>query len=177
MKTLFLSILFITSLTLNAQITKNNWMMGGDISFSYTESKSDIGGKTFTMKGSPNIGYFFFNKVAVGAKIDYTFSRSKFETGTTKFDRLLASPFARYYFLEVEKPFNVFLESSYGFSLFNENNLTEFSAKAGAAIFLNRSVAFEIALEYLNSNTNNIYVGSNTILLGFGIQVYLEREK
>lgn len=68
MKTLFLSILFITSLTLNAQITKNNWMMGGDISFSYTESKSDIGGKTFTMKGSPNIGYFFLTKLRLVQK-------------------------------------------------------------------------------------------------------------
>ena len=83
--------------------------------------------------------------------------------------------YSRKYFLETEKPTNVFLESSYRFAVLNENNSTEFSIKGGAAIFLNSSVAFEIALEYLNSNANNTFVGENTLLLGFGVQIHLER--
>lgn len=177
MKALFFSISFIITLSLNAQITKNNWLVGGDVAFSYSKSKSDAGSETFIMKASPNVGYFFFDKTAFGTKVDYTLSRSKSDDGTTKFDRLLVSPFARYYFLESEKQVNVFIESSYGFSILNEDNFTEFSIKGGTAIFLNSSVAFEISIAYLNSNSKNAYVGANTILLGFGVQVHLERER
>ncbi len=70
---------------------------------------------------------------------------------------------------------NPFMESSYRFSLVNENNSKEFSAKGGVAIFLNSSVAFEASLNYLNSISKNTYVGDHTFLLGFGIQVHLEK--
>ncbi|WP_445737455.1 hypothetical protein [Mariniflexile sp.] len=173
--TLFFLIVFTTILTVNAQLTKGNWMVGGDVSFTYSQGKSDIAGKTFTVTGSPNIGYFFFNKIAAGAKVNYTFSESKFERGTSEFERLLIAPFARYYFLEVDKPVNVFLESAYRYAILNENNSTEFSLKGGVAIFLNSSVALEVSLNYLNSKSKNEYVGSQDLLLGFGIQVNLEK--
>ena len=175
---LFFFIALAFTLTTNAQITKGNWMFGGDIAFSYSKSKpkSIVNSKTFDMNLSPNVGYFFWDKFAVGTKINYTFSQSKSDSGTSKFERLLVSPFVRYYFLETEKPINFFLESAYRFAILNENNSTEFSVKGGAAIFLNSSVAFEIALEYLNSNTNTAYVGLNTILLGFGVQIHLEKK-
>jgi opacity protein-like surface antigen len=175
--TLFFFFLFALTLTAHAQITKGNWMVGGDVAFSYSEGKSDTKSESFTMRGSPNIGYFFFNKIALGTKVDYTFSQSKSANVTSKFDRLFVSPFARYYFLKPEKPINVFLESAYGFSILNNNNATVFSINGGVAIFLNSSVALEVSLEYLNTNSKDNYVGSNTILLGFGIQVHLEREK
>tara|TARA_R110000868_G_scaffold8606_29_gene44393 strand:+ start:526 stop:1068 length:543 start_codon:yes stop_codon:yes gene_type:complete len=175
-KLLFFTFLFFT-ITVNAQITKGNWMVGGDIAFSYskTKPKSIVEARTFNMDISPNIGYFFWDKLAFGTKVNYTISRYRSNSGDSDFDRLLVSPFVRYYFLETEKPTNVFLESSYRFAVLNENNSTEFSIKGGAAIFLNSSVAFEIALEYLNSNANNTFVGENTLLLGFGVQIHLER--
>src|SRR5699024_3995000 len=128
--------------------------------------------KIFTINLSPNIGYFFWDKLAVGARVDYTFSRFKADTEeTTKFERLLASPFARYYFLNVDKMVNPFLESSYRIAILNEANSREFSVKAGVAIFIKGSVALEVSLNYLNSTVNNIYVGAQTILLGFGVQI------
>ena len=178
-KRLFITIItFIFSYTIQSQITKGNWMVGGDIAFSYskTKPKSIVESKAFKMDISPNVGYFFWDKLAFGTRVNYTISRYRSDSGNSNFDRLLVSPFARYYFLENEKFINTFLESSYRFAILNENNSTEFSIKGGVAIFLNSSVAFEIALEYLNSNTKDIYVGTNTLLLGFGVQIHLERK-
>ena len=175
--TILFFILFATSFALNAQITKGNWMVGGDATFLYADGKIDIGGKTFTMRCSPNIGYFFFDKMAAGIKTDYTFSRTKVPNGTSTFEMLSLAPFARYYFLEIEKPTNVFLESSYSMSVLNNSSNKEFILKGGTAIFLNSSVAFEIALEYANSTSKNVYIGDNKILLNFGIQVHLEKER
>jgi hypothetical protein len=175
--TLFFFIVFTTVCTVNAQITKGNWMVGGDVAFSYSKSKpeSTVDSKTFALNVSPNVGYFFWNKLALGGRVDYDLSHTKTDSGNSKFDRFLISPFARYYFFEEDKMTNPFLESSYRFSLINENNSKEFSVKGGLSIFLNSSVAFEVSLNYLNSTANNSYVGNHTLLLGFGIQVHLEK--
>lgn len=176
--TLFFLLILTFSVTANAQITKNNWLVGGDIAFSYSTSKpeSTVDFKTFALNVSPNVGYFFWDKLALGTRLDYAVNSYRSDTGDSNYDSFLVSPFARYYFLDADKMANPFLESSYRFSLLNENNSKEFSAKGGLAIFLNRSVAFEISLNYLNSITNNSYVGNHTLLLGFGIQVHLEKQ-
>lgn len=162
-----------------AQITKGHWMLGGDISFAYGKAKpsSIVKGESFNLDISPNVGYFVIDKLALGAKLDYYRSRYKTDDRTSSFDNFWVSPFARYYFLDVDKNINIFIESSYKFNLINENKATAFSAKTGAAIFLNPSVALEVSLQYLNTNSNDVYVGTNTILLGFGYQIHLERDK
>jgi len=177
MKTLFLFLVLVISLNLSAQITKSNWLVGGDIAFSYSKSKpeSSVDLETFNINLSPNIGYFIWDKWAFGLRTDFTRSRSKSDSGTSEFDSFQLSPFVRYYFLETDKMVNPFLESSYRFSLINENNSEEFSAKVGVAIFLNKSVAFEMSLNYLNLKSKNEFVGNHTLLLGFGIQVHLEK--
>ncbi|MCL8006597.1 hypothetical protein [Gelidibacter japonicus] len=177
MKTLFFFFVMTLTLSLNAQITKGNWLVGGDIAFSYNKSKpeSSVNFKTYNINLSPNVGYFFWNNLALGLRTDFTHSYTKTDSGTSKFDRFLLSPFAKYYFLNESKIVNPFIESSYRFSLINENNSKEFSAKGGIAIFLNSSVALEISLNYLNSITNDSFVGSQTVLIGIGIQVHLEK--
>ncbi|MBZ9631914.1 porin family protein [Salegentibacter sp. LM13S] len=175
--TLFFLLALAFSMPTNAQITKNNWLVGGDVAFSYSKTKpeSTVDSQSFTINLTPNVGYFFLDKLALGTRAEYTLSRYKSDSGTSKFDRFLISPFARYYLLNIDKMVNPFLESSYRFSLINENNSREFSAKGGVAIFLNNSVAFEASLIYFNSTSNNTYVGNHTLLLGFGIQVHLEK--
>ena len=76
MKTLFFFIVFSLSLTLNAQITKGNWLVGGDIGFSYSKSKpeSTINSESFNIDLSPNIGYFFWDKLALGTRVNYFYS-------------------------------------------------------------------------------------------------------
>lgn len=177
MKTLFFFIVFSLSLTLNAQITKGNWLVGGNIGFSYSKSKpeSTINSESFNIDLSPNIGYFFWDKLALGTRVNYFYSHYKSDSGNSKFDSFFISPFVKFYLLSEEKMINPFLESSYRFNLLDDTNLDEFSAKAGMAVFLNSSVAIEASLNYLNSKTTNQFVGSHTFLLGFGIQVHLEK--
>ena len=178
MKKLFTLFLLITSFNLNSQITKGNWLVGGDASFSYSKSKPDssVDSETFEIDLSPNIGYFFFNKLAVGSQFDFLVSRYKSDTGNSNFETLFFSPFIKYYFLDNEKILNPFLESSYRFSIQNENKSKQFSAKGGLAIFVNNSVAYEVFLNYLNYTTQNRYAGSHSLLLGFGIQIHLKKE-
>ncbi|WP_157206469.1 outer membrane beta-barrel protein [Mariniflexile maritimum] len=178
MKTLFFFFVFTLTLSINAQITKGNWLVGGDIAFSYSKSKpeSTVDSKGFDINLSPNIGYFFWDKLALGTRLSYFSSRYKSDMGNSTYESFLVSPFVKYYFMDTNKMVNPFIESSYRFSLVNENNSKEFSAKGGAAIFLNSSVALEISLNYLNSITNNSFVGNHTFLLGFGIQVHLEKQ-
>lgn len=175
---IFLLTLFL-SVYSNAQIEKGFWMLGGDASFTYGKSKpnSVLDSESFNIDISPNVGYFVWDKFALGTKLDYYRSRTKFASGTSKYDAFWVSPFARYYFLEDEKPVNIFLESSYKFSILKENKITALSVKSGVALFLNQSTALEISLQYLNSNTKDIYVGSSAILLGFGYQLHLEKDK
>jgi hypothetical protein len=177
MKTLFFFFLLTLSITLNAQITKGNWLVGGDIAFSYSKSKSQSinDSESFIIDASPNVGYFFWDKLAFGTRVNYFRSRFESSSGNSELDSFLVSPFVRYYFLNEKKRTNPFLESSYRFSLEDENKAEEFSFKGGIAVFLNSSVAVEISLNYLNSNSKNQFVGSHTILLGFGIQVHLEK--
>lgn len=174
-KTILITIILLFSFNTYSQIVKKKWMLGGDLAFSYSESKSEssVDSKSFNVNISPNIGYFIWDKFALGTKLNYSGNRYKSNSGNSTFDRLLISPFMRYYFLNVEKPINIFLESSYRFAILNENNSTEFSLKSGASIFLNKNTALEVSLEYLNSNSKDIYVGDNTILLGFGLQIFL----
>lgn len=177
MRILCFLLLLATSISLNAQISKGNWLVGGDVSFSYSKSKPDssVESETFEIDFSPNIGYFFMNQLAVGSQLDFFVSRYKSDTGSSNFETLFISPFIKYYFQDDEKIFNPFIESSYRFSLLDENNLKQFSAKGGLAIFVNESVAYEVFLNYLNSTTSNQYAGNHTLLLGFGIQIHLKK--
>lgn len=178
MKKIYALLILITITTsTNAQITEGNWLVGGNVGFSYSESKpaSFATMQTFTVQLSPNVGYFIWDKFALGTKVDYTYSSSRSETGTSRFERFLATPFVKYYLLNTYKMVNPFLESAYGFSIINEASLRQFSVKGGAAVFLNDSVAFEVSLSYLNSTSKNMYNGSHTFLLGFGVQVHLKK--
>lgn len=182
MKTLILFFLFLCAVftSANAQITKGNWMIGGDVAFSYSKSKYETApdASSFAFDLSPNVGYFVFDKIAGGIKVDYYNSKYTDDFGSSSFENFYLAPFVRYYFLEPEKPLNVFFEGAYRFSALKIINSNEISLKGGMAIFLNSSVAFEISITYLNLKYNNSLVGrTNTLLLGFGIQVHLEREK
>ena len=109
MKTLivFFLIFFATEITMNAQITKGNWLVGGDVALSYSKSKYETlpDASSFAFDISPNIGYFVYNKIAGGIKVDYYKSKYKDDLGSSTFENFYLAPFARYYFLKPEKNF------------------------------------------------------------------------
>ncbi|MBZ9651544.1 hypothetical protein [Psychroflexus montanilacus] len=178
MKHLFFLILLVASLSLNAQITKNNWLVGGSAAFSYTENDNEINSRNFRLSLSPNIGYFFWDKLAFGLRPNYFFNRGRSDSGRSKSERIMLAPFARYYLLEAERKINVFVETAYNINidlLSNRGSPESFEIKGGLAIFLNSSVALETSLSYNNSNSKNQFVGSHSLLLGFGLQIHLEK--
>lgn len=177
-KLLFIASLLFTGVA-NAQITKGNWMVGGSGSFkSYTSKRFDNGNNTFKYNFteiSPNIGYFFIDKLVVGTKINLTFTKS--------LDVLDKSynigPFIRYYFLKPENQINVFAQANFGYGEYINDDNSKFPTrnygfKVGPVIYLNSSVALEMGLEYNKSNENST-LDSNYFQISLGFQIHLEK--
>ena len=170
------NIIFITTLLFainsNAQIDKGNWMMGGSGSFgSFNTTSQGINNKGTYLNLNPNIGYFFIDKLAIGAGAELIF-QTKFDTG------LGISPFIRYYFLNKEKNINLFSELSYKVTKSSGVGSVKFETlnmKAGTVFFLNSSVGIEVAINYSNLKSN-YELESNNIFLSVGFQIHLKRE-
>lgn len=174
---LYLLVIILFSIISNAQIIKGNWMMGGAASFSHNKRTDYTGTSELTsLDVTPNVGYFFIDKLAVGASAIFRYvitdENNNFNYGI--------GPFVRYYFLEKEKPLNIFSEVSYGFEKVNNGNpkIENFNVKAGVVYFLNSSVGIEAALNYLNQKYSDaMYNGTNnSIYLGVGFQIHLEKD-
>lgn len=167
---------FIFTIASNAQITKGNWMMGGGASFS--NGKTTSGNTTSESTGfsiSPNIGYFFIDKLSIGTagQFNYTFDKGDAKTYSSN----NFSPFIRYYFLKTEKEINIFTEGSYEIIRTNhsDSKADKFNIKAGTVFFLNSSVGLEIALNYSKQKTNQDFE-NRAIYLNVGFQIHLERK-
>jgi hypothetical protein len=166
-----------------AQITKGNWMVGGSGSFTTTKSYFENNNveTTQTVTGlniDPNIGYFVFDKFAIGTAATFNFTNPKGRDNSTYGYGL--RPFIRYYFLKPEKIINVFSQASYGFYEGRSQNgdfssrSDQYEFKAGPAIFFNSSVALELTLNYYaaKNSENDKY---NYFSLGIGFQIHLEK--
>tara|TARA_R110000796_G_scaffold92271_2_gene196486 strand:- start:55 stop:618 length:564 start_codon:yes stop_codon:yes gene_type:complete len=187
MRTLFFFLVLVTSLTLNAQITKGNWLVGGNGSFySTTVISEDSFGNEIRSEGTslrlnPNIGYFFYDKFAIGLDVSLSFANS--EGANNSNWALGVGPFARYYFLEQEKRINIFgavnLSYSMGLSEINNgNNSTLYGLSTGAVLFFNSSVGLELSLNY--SDTTSRRDGSadsnfRNLFVTIGFQIHLEK--
>ncbi len=188
MKTIkiILTITLFSFLTSNAQITKGNWMMGGNLSLSNNESESTTGSNTQTFKANKfnidgSIGYFPIDKLAIGLSPSFTWNNPEGSRNSGIGYGL--GPFARYYYLKPEKRFNLFSHFEYiyynGFSNGEKISSTnEFTIKNGVAVFLNSSVALELSLNYNNSKvdfesgTTSKFKEFN---IGVGFQIHLEK--
>lgn len=174
MKTLFFFLIVITSLTVNAQITKGNWMVGGTGSFyssqfkDYTMTNNAIG-----LELRPNLGYFIIDKFALG--VTPLFAYNKPENGNSVISYGVG-PYARYYFLKTENTVNVLAHVGYSYSGSNNtsNHSTGMDFKAGPIVFFNNSVALEMTINY-NLNNLNSSTKYNIFSLGFGFQIHLEK--
>jgi hypothetical protein len=171
-------VFLIASFLGTAQITKGNFLVGGNGSFSYT--KTDNSGSTQATKAyditlAPNFGYFFIDKLASGIRIDFFYTQ--FESGDfkSKIDNTKLGPFIRYYFLNSGKNLNLFIEPSFTFNISGNLNRTATSElKAGMVYFLNSVVGFETTLSYAISNFENTPSGKS-LFLGLGFQIHLEK--
>ena len=189
MKTIKLIVVLIllSFLPSTAQITKGNWMVGGSGSFDYaklTPKNSNSSGSNinytddgfYTVTLDPNIGYFIKDKLAIGVKINLFNSFAEFQSFNLNDTNIGISPNFRYYFLNVDKAYNIFIEPSYNYYTNNSlGNASGFGLKSGLAIFLNSSVAIEPSLNYVYNESDTFK--RNNFFLGLGIQVHLEKDK
>ena len=99
MKRRLLMILLVTiSCNMQAQIQKGNFLAGGTLSFRSTDYTAD-NSKTSAWNLTPGGGYFILDKLALGARITFTYNSNDGDNYTD----LLGGPFARYYFFANRK--------------------------------------------------------------------------
>jgi outer membrane protein len=173
------------SLTTNAQITKGNWLAGGNGNFVFSKAKSENSNgnvstsKAFGFNLQPKIGYFPLDKFAVGLSLrlnHYNPSESNLSNWSSGI-----GPFLRYYFLPTDELVNVFSEVGYVFatdlkgSSFNSNSI---GLKAGTVIFFTASVGLEVTLnyDYTKRNADSSKDLGNRFSLGIGFQVHLKKK-
>ena len=186
--TLFFLIVFTTVLTVNAQITKGNWMVGGSANF--TNSKAESKGNGFTSKSkvsgfniSPNLGYFIADQFALGLTPSLSFSNPEGENNNSTSYGI--GPFFRYQFLDIDKKINILAETSYRFGKVSGQSTdgsksNSFQFKAGPVIYFNSSVGLELTVDYDTRNIKN-GSGSETSFSSFnisiGFQIHLEKQQ
>ena len=177
MKTLFFLIVLVISLSLNAQITKGNWLVGGDASFNNSRVLDDDGNEISRGHGiriNTNLGYFVLNNLAVGFVPNFNYGKTEGRPSSLGYG---IGPFTRYYFLKSEKKINVFADANIIYSSSKTEGVSRthnssYRVKVGSALFFNNSVALEFAIGYHSANFSTI---TNTIELGFGFQIHLEK--
>ena len=185
MKKAVLIIIMLASVAnfVNGQITKGNWMVGGNGMFSsqIEDNPSFNNVKATIFKLSPNVGYFFIDKFAAGIKPEIGSNKLEYNAIVSKSNSFALGPFLRYYFLDVEKQFNLFGETSYQFSQISGNNVgarnqNAFTLSAGSVIYFNSSVGLEFALNYRLLNIPKEDVSAKTFFVTAGFQIHLERD-
>jgi len=175
----------LSSLVSHSQVTKRNWMIGGNINYLSTNYNSENYGEPHTyhnLKVNPSVGYFFIDRFAAGLKAGISREGQKgYGNSYTDFN---IGPYIRYYFLDPEKNVNIFSETmyQYGFvgSLSGDNNSTSkntFALSAGPVIYFNSVVGIEFLVSYSTYKFAGTKGSNNTIMFGIGLQVHLEKEK
>jgi hypothetical protein len=175
-----------------SQLTKGIWLAGGTGTFysyndTYKSEPSNTEFKNTEVELAASAGYFVADKFALGLRP--TFSLEKTEPispggghGNTK--RYTIGPFARYYLLNADKPFNIVSDISYQFGWVNhlkssKGHINNFSIMAGPVIFFNTSVGVAVLLGYRASKEEikDSYKDSNNgFQTSIGFQIHLEKE-
>lgn len=164
------------------QITKNNWMLGGAISYASTNYNSinfGLAHTTYNLEVKPNVGYFFIDKLSAGLRsgIGITGDRDRSQSYTD----FNIGPYIRYYLLNPEKYVNVITEAGYLYG-FEKGSTPEktpkntFCFSAGPVLYFNTVVGLEVLLSYSTYKYSGFTGNNNTIMVGLGLQVHLEKE-
>jgi len=167
----------------NSQVTKGNWLVGGNASFSMIKNGYS---RDNYLQLSPNIGYFILDKLAAGLKLDFGTIKTNVN-GSEDFEKNISfdfGPFVRYYFLPVDKQFNVLVEGSYqhGIEKARSNYVitkyqkNTFSFATGPVIYFNTSVGLEFLIRYTGLKYETTPSYHNNLQFAIGLQVHLEKE-
>lgn len=157
-------------------VGKGAWMLGGSAGFSSTKVKG-ADGSTTIINITPNVGYFFANDFALGARLNFL-STSAGGNSNSNFGY---GPFARFY---VTDP--IFIQAGIDFeaatldlnSLFAGDGSTTIHAAVGYSLFLNNSVAIEPSLyiNIYNGDKDNFDSDFTRFGINIGIQAFANHD-
>ena len=177
----------------SAQLTKGNWLIGGNGKF--YSSKEDFkippsissSSKRIDINISSNIGYFVTDRLAFGLKPAVSFVKSKTIHSNTSNDKnltiqkYLLGPFGRYYFLDKKRQSNILIDASYQFGTYSiyesRGKLRTFSIAAGPVIYFNSSVGIEFLVGYRYSfeAIDDAKRTNKGFQVGIGFQIHLKK--
>ena len=167
------------ALTANCQITKGNWMLGGNASFSSLKSSSTAAAqfKQTDIQIIPTVGYFFIDKFTAGLRPSLTYGSNTIANSNTIIG---IGPFARYYFLSPDNILNLFTEGSYSYgSISGKGQIASksntYSVSGGPVVYFNSSVGLEFTLAYSTTKVVGFTGTNNEVRFGIGFQFYLEK--
>jgi hypothetical protein len=177
------------SFSAQAQLNKNTWLVGGSATFnaskegyvSYIAPNSNGYTNNMNLNFSSNIGYFIADKFAIGLRPYFSWGKSQFHPddplssgGKSDSKRYGIGPFIRYYFLDMEKQYNILSEISYQKGVWKASgatgDLSNFNVSAGPVIFFNSSVGLEFLIGY-SASSEEIKGYSKNSPKGFTVNV------
>lgn len=180
--TCILVVLLFFFIKSEAQITKGNWLLGGNAHFSSIKHTNE-NESTQTQRQigfSPVLGKFLFDKFVVGLKPTFLHDVNISDDADAVVNHYRLGPLLRYYFLSDEKPFNLLIEGSYQYSITKTNIVDErqnvFSINGGPVLFLNNIIGLEFLFGYSRARTVDGEKRREALGLSIGLQVHLERE-
>ena len=175
-----------------AQLTKNNWLIGGSVAYTRYDSKGDdaIVNKGSLFDANANSGYFLTDKLACGIRANAYFAKSKHpQIDGTKNVHLTSNiglgPFVRYYYLPVANRVNLFSDASLLYSLHTDKSTGRrkqasdswfSSLGVGTVVFLNTSLGLEFLLAYNHYDEIDVDYKTNQLQFRIGLQFHLERD-
>lgn len=188
----------LTTLLVTAQVTygqtgKGSWLLGGDLSYSSYESRLSQGGMNIKSTNlsyyvQPRVGYFVYDRFAVGVDLEIGWNTSTIDNGLqkteTRANNNFVSAFARYFFYK-----HMFVQGSYGAGNNNADSSlpasnrefsgTKWTLGFGYAIFLRKSSALELSLSsrtsILTDKSGQLTSTVDELLVGLGLQIYLSK--
>ncbi|KIC92659.1 outer membrane beta-barrel protein [Flavihumibacter solisilvae] len=189
---ILLLVCFVLSLNVSfAQLEKRTWLLGGDATYSRSESSSDgtVFSKGNSLQVGLNNGYFFWDKLALGGRVSLLNSVEKYPLNDNRPEGKLRQtnwsfgPFVRYYFLPAQKRINIFADAGGMYSIWTNNSTDHVSkawsatAAAGPAIFLNQNIALELMLAYVHYSGVGYDYKSNSLQFKAGFQIHFKKSK
>ena len=180
--------IFFLDITAEAQLDKSTWLVGGSSNFyssnrdyvSFVTPAANGSSKDLNLTISPNVGYFIIDKIAIGLRPYFSWGKGEFipndplySGSTSNSKRYGIGPFARYYFLDKEKQFNILTDVSYQIGEWNQGGkgkLSNFSFLAGPVIYFNTSVGMEFLLGY-STQSEELKDFSKNSSKGFSVNI------
>ncbi len=184
--------MLLSGFAADAQITKGNWMMGGNVGFSATKERGAAKINRTLFDIQPGTGYFFADKLVAGLKLGYSNGTNRTIEDNTysegKVIKYTFGPFARYYFLPTGNSFNILADAGYRYGIrrgrggspgtatpWSKYDTHTFTFSTGTVLFLNTCVGLELLLGYSTEKVVHYRGNNGSLLLNAGLQIHLEK--